>query len=68
MAAPWLIKSFSPGFNFENTGIPMVLYGPKASFYGWIVLMVLISPFLQLLAVVFSSFLALPQLIKTPFK
>jgi len=48
-----------PGADFVNTGIPMILYNPKISFIGWIILMIFISPFLQLLTTVFASNVAL---------
>ncbi len=48
----WLFDSAS---NLANFGIPMILYSPRASFIGWIVLMVLISPFLQFLMTIFGS-------------
>jgi len=35
--------------------MPLLLFEPLTSFIGWIVLMVLISPFLQLLMTVFGS-------------
>jgi len=44
-----------PNANIANFGIPMILYGPKISFIGWIILMVFISPFLQLLTTIFAS-------------
>jgi hypothetical protein len=44
-----------PSADFENFGIPMILYDPKASFIGWIVLMIVISPFLQAVAGTFAS-------------
>jgi hypothetical protein len=46
---------FDPLADFENFGIPMILYEPRASFIGWIVLMIFISPFLQTLATAFTS-------------
>ena len=48
-----------PGADFVNTGIPMILYNPKISFIGWIILMMFIAPFLQLLTTVFASNVAL---------
>ncbi len=33
----------------------MILYDPKASVIGWLVLMIFIAPFLQLLATVFKD-------------
>jgi hypothetical protein len=50
----WL---FDPARDLANFGIPMILYSPRASFIGWIVLMVLISPFLQFLMTLFGSIL-----------
>jgi hypothetical protein len=44
-----------PTADFANFGIPMILYEPKVSFVGWLVLMIFISPFLQLLTTLFAS-------------
>ena len=44
-----------PHMNFANSGIPLILYDPKISFIGWIILMIFISPFLQLLTTIFAS-------------
>jgi hypothetical protein len=55
-AISWL---FDPHADFANFGIPMILYDPKISFIGWVVLMIVISPFLQLLTTLFSSYLTL---------
>lgn len=54
----------NPGADFVNTGIPMILYDPKISFIGWMILMIFISPFLQLLSTVFASNVALWRLFK----
>ncbi len=43
----------------NNFGHPFILYDPKASFIGWLILMIFISPFLQLLTTVFASFVTL---------
>ena len=62
MCAIWgrmIIMLFDPSSDFRNFGIPMILYEPKASFIGWLVLMIFISPFLQLLTTIFSSYLTL---------
>ena len=48
-----------PAADFANFGIPMILYDPKISFVGWLILMIFISPFLQLLTTLFSSHLTL---------
>ena len=50
---------FSPATDFEKLGIPLILCDPKLSFVGWIVLMSVISPFLQLLTTVFAACLTL---------
>ena len=50
---------YGPGKDLANAGIPMILYEPLASFIGWIVLMVVISPFLQFLTTLFGSHLAM---------
>ena len=54
-----------PNANIANFGIPMILYDPKMSFIGWIILMVFISPFLQLITTVFTSNVTLWRLYKT---
>ncbi len=62
MAAVWVPFAsylFDPSKDLANTGIPLILYEPGASLIGWIVLMVLISPFLQLLTSLFSAYLAM---------
>jgi hypothetical protein len=56
---PTLIRLAGPPGRIANFGIPMILYEPLPSFIGWIVLMVVVSPFLQLLAIVFGSVLHL---------
>jgi hypothetical protein len=50
---------FDPAADFANFGIPMILYDPKVSFVGWLVLMIFISPFLQLLTTAFVAHLTL---------
>ena len=54
----------NPNTDFANFGIPMILYDPKISFIGWIILMVFISPFLQLLTTIFTSHVTLWRLSK----
>ncbi|MCE5215052.1 MAG: hypothetical protein LLF83_10085 [Methanobacterium sp.] len=54
----------NPYADYANFGIPMILYDPKISFIGWIILMVFISPFLQLLTTVFASQITLWRLIR----
>jgi len=50
---------FKPDTDFVNFGTPLILYDPKLSFIGWLVLMIFISPFLQLLTTIFTSHLTL---------
>jgi hypothetical protein len=50
---------FDPSVDIAQFGHPMILYEPVPSFIGWIVLMVLVSPFLQLLTTVFAATLRL---------
>ncbi len=50
---------FGPASDVANFGIPLILFGPTASFIGWLVLMILISPFLQLLTTVFAAHMTL---------
>jgi hypothetical protein len=56
---PSIHMLFEPASDIANFGIPMILYEPLASFIGWFVLMVFISPFLQLLTTIFGAYLAL---------
>ena len=50
---------FDPSADLANFGIPMILYEPRASFIGWLVLMIVISPFLQALVSLFAAVLTL---------
>jgi len=62
MSAIWgrtIPMIFNPSADFQNFGHPFILYDPKLSFIGWLVLMILISPFLQLLTTIFGSYLTL---------
>jgi len=54
----------NPNADLANFGIPMILYAPKASFIGWIILMVFISPFLQMLTTIFASNMTLWRISK----
>ena len=61
---PMITMLQNPSVNFADYGIPLILYDPKLSFIGWIILMIFISPFLQLLMTVFASHTALWRLSK----
>lgn len=45
--------------DIQNFGHPYILYDPETSFIGWLFLMIIISPFLQLLTTIFGAFKAL---------
>jgi len=51
-ALSWL---FEPLKNLAQFGMPLIFFEPRASFIGWIVLMVVISPFLQFLMTVLGA-------------
>lgn len=58
MAIIWLpavLMLSDPTADLANYAIPMILYEPLASFIGWLVLMILISPFLQMLMTLFGA-------------
>ena len=62
MSAIWgrtIPMIFNPSADYQNFGHPFILYDPKLSFIGWLVLMMAISPFLQLLTTIFGSYLTL---------
>jgi prolipoprotein diacylglyceryltransferase len=49
----------NPGTDYRNFGHPLFLYDPRLSFIGWVILMIVVSPFLQMLTTVFASFITL---------
>lgn len=55
-ALSWL---FDPTRDPAQFGMPLILFEPLASFLGWIILMVLVSPFLQFLLTVFAGLVRL---------
>ena len=62
MALLWgrcIAMLFDPTADLANFGIPLILYEPLASFIGWLVLMIVISPFLQFLMTLFGAHLTL---------
>ncbi len=52
---PWIAMLFDPAADLKKLGAPLILYEPRASFIGWLVLMIVISPFLQFLMTLFGS-------------
>jgi len=61
----WSIKILS-GTDSEigNFGIPMIMYSPRASLISWLILMIVISPFLQLLTTMFAGIITILKLNK----
>lgn len=49
----------NPAADLANFGIPLIFYEPVASFVGWLGLMIVVSPFLQILMTLFGAHLAL---------
>jgi hypothetical protein len=56
---PVAIRLADPAFDVANFGIPLILYDPLASFVGWLGLMIIVSPFLQVLTTLFGAHLTL---------
>jgi hypothetical protein len=56
---PATLMLFDPDADLANFGIPLILFEPKASFIGWLVLMIVISPFLQMLMTLLGAQLTL---------
>jgi hypothetical protein len=54
---PTLRMLGDPKADIANFGMPLILYQPLSSFIGWIVLMVVISPILQMLTTLFGCVL-----------
>jgi len=50
---------FDPGNDFSTSGVPLILYEPRASLVGWLGLMILVSLVLQLLTTLFGAYLTL---------
>lgn len=48
---PHIPKAFDPAFSAAEWGIPLILYTSRASTIGWLLLMLVISPALQFMAV-----------------
>jgi hypothetical protein len=53
---------WDPKADLANFGIPLILYDPKLSFIGWLILMIVISPFFQLMSAVFTAFITLMKM------
>ncbi len=58
MAVIWgraVFLLFDPNADIINFGHPMILFEPRASLIGWLVLMIIVSPVLQALMTVFAA-------------
>ena len=57
----WLLAMlpyyFDSTKNIAEFGEPLFLFTPEASFWGWLVLMIVVSPFLQLLTTIFAAYI-----------
>ena len=59
----WSVKLlYGPETDLANFGIPLILFKPRMSLIAWLMLMIAISPFLQLLTTVFAGHLTLLSL------
>jgi hypothetical protein len=65
---PSILMLLNPATDYSNYGIPMILYDPKVSFVGWLVLMLIISPFLQALTGTFGAMLRLALRLPSSFQ
>jgi len=61
---PYVPKAFDPAVDAVSFGIPLILYTSQASMIGWFVLMMVISPVLQLMTVVVAG--AVAMLVRPP--
>jgi len=56
---PQVPNAFDPAFDAAEFGIPLILYGPQASMIGWLVLVMVVSPVLQGMALVSAGAVAM---------
>lgn len=60
MAALWgrlVPLLFDRVVDYGNMGVPLILYEPRLSFIGWLVLMIFVSPALQFVVTLLGSYL-----------
>ena len=48
---------FDPVVDYGSMGVPLILYDPRLSFIGWLVLMIFVSPALQFVVTLMGSYL-----------
>ena len=53
---PSLVAGIRGSLEITRFGHPFFLYDPRMSFYGWMVLMIFVSPVLQLMAFLSAAF------------
>jgi len=59
----WCVKMlYGPVADIVHFGIPQILFEPRMSLIAWLLLMIGVSPFLQLLTTVFAGHLTLLSL------
>lgn len=56
---PHVFKLFQPGYDYGRFGHPLIFYDARISFIGWLVLMIIVSPILQMVATVFAAMIKL---------
>ncbi len=56
---PLVLRLRASDAELANFGIPLILYHPRASFIGWLVLMMAVSPILQFLTTLFGAHVGL---------
>jgi len=56
---PFSALLFKPGSDLSTVGMPLILYQPRASLIGWLALMIIISPVMQLLTTLFGTYLTI---------
>jgi hypothetical protein len=61
---PHIPKAFDPAVDAVSYGIPLILYTSRASMIGWFVLMLVISPVVQFMAVASTG--AVAMLVRLP--
>ncbi len=48
---------FDPVIDYGSMGVPLILYEPRLSFIGWLVLMIFVAPALQFVVTLLGSYL-----------
>jgi hypothetical protein len=56
---------FDPSVNLADFGMPLILFEPRASFIGWLGLMIVVSPALQFLLTILGAHVALLRQVRS---